>query len=201
MWDPSTGATVCEARHKASISFLRFAPDSRYLATASAEPSVGVWALPRCVSSMPLLSARQPIQKRQSKQNRRRRLQCGWTPDCYSGKRPNHPAVGRDVGRTRMPPLRHRDNATAIEFSKDGTHLVTTSVDRMTTMWRVADGMPVLRSQGARRRGCGCQHAGMIATGSSGGDVDIWTPEGHRVALLPHSSDPRFAFCRPDGCS
>ena len=195
VWDPSTGATVCEARHKASISFLRFAPDSRYLATASAEPSVGLWALPRCVSATPVLQ--HDSQFRNASLN-------SIADVAFSADGRLIATAGNDQtvrlwdatsGEPAMPPLRHRDNASAIEFSKDGTHLVTTSVDRMTTMWRVADGMAVPSRQGS---GVGedvdVSTHGMIATGSSGGDVDIWTPEGHRVALLPHSSDSEVRF-------
>jgi len=65
----------------------------------------------------------------------------------------------------------------------------------MTSVWRTADGATVFSRQGssiARAPDIGTH--GMIATGSDGGDVDIWTSEGKRVALLPHSNQSHVRF-------
>jgi WD40 repeat protein/serine/threonine protein kinase len=189
VWDVSTSASLCEASHKGAISRVRFAPDSKHFVMVSADSSIGVWTLPGCVPSFPPLRHDTSFASRDA----------AFSPDgrWIVTAAPDRTARLWDAmsGKPVMPPLVATDNVLSAEFNRDGTLLVTTTVDRMTTVWRVADRTVVFTRPGSSvPRHPDVSPQGMVAVGSDGGDVDVWTSEGKRVALLPHSSASNVSF-------
>jgi WD40 repeat protein/serine/threonine protein kinase len=189
VWDVSTSASLCEVKQTSAISRIRFAPDSKRFVTVSADSSIGVWALPGCVPPFP------PLRHDNSFPCRDAAFSADGRWIVTAGVDRTARLWDANSGRPRIPALRHTDTVTSSEFNQDGTLAVTTTVDRTTTVWRVADGTEVFARQGSSvPSNPNVAPQGMIAIGSDGGDVDVWTAEGKRVALLPHSSASRVGF-------
>ena len=189
VWDASTSSSLCEARQTSAITRIRFAPDSKRFVTVSADHSIGVWALPGCVPPFPPLRHADSFPCRDA----------AFSPDgrwiVTAGVDRTARLWDANSGRPRMPALLHTDTVMSSEFNQEGTVVVTTTVDRMTTVWRVADGTEVFARQSSSvPSNPDMAPQGTIAIGSDGGDVDVWTADGSRVALLPQSSASSVRF-------
>jgi len=55
------------------------------------------------------------------------------------------------TGAEALPPLRHADRVASVEWSRDGSELVTASWDHAVGVWDAATGEPRLRLRGPRR--------------------------------------------------
>jgi WD40 repeat protein len=133
VWSYRTGELVHQLEHSGpGISYVRFSPDGRHLATASYDKTARVWNLssrpPQSMSLVHQASVRSiefsPEGQRVVTTSNDRTAQV-W--DVESGK---------PIG----PPLRHSDYVRSAVFSPEGLRVVTASGDRTVRVWDAETG-------------------------------------------------------------
>ncbi len=128
VWRLQPNERVCTLiAHSSSIMSIAFSPDSRRLATSSADASAIVWDLESGRALARFTNHTQWL------------YFASFSPD---GRRVATASFDRTVrvwesetGRELLPPLQHGDGVRSAEFSPDGNQLVTAGFDFLVRVW------------------------------------------------------------------
>lgn len=169
-----------------------FSPDDRFLATASLDGGVHIWDV-EDGSQYALIHDHQQMVEGLSFNAKGLLLTA------------SHDGTARlwDTDGVLITNLQHQKPPTFVEFSPDGSHVVTGGQDRVAHIWDVKSGIEIAQLETIRdqlQEAVYSPDGGQVATGSKGGTIAIWDAEtgrqdlelkGHSFAVTDIRYDPQ----------
>jgi WD40 repeat protein/predicted Ser/Thr protein kinase len=182
--------------HAEAVLGVAFSPDSRRIASASADKTVRVWDAATGQELAMLIGHTAPVRD------------VAFGPD---GKRLASASADRTVrvwdaatGKEVFSLVGHTQDVFAVAFSPDGSRLASASADRTVRLWDARTGAEVFVLKGHTHEVLSVTFrpdGRRLASGSRDGTVRLWDPTTGQEPLAPrrHSISVVSVAFRPDG--
>ena len=170
VWNAITGVSVTPYLHN-TVSAVTFSPDSRLLATTSADHTVRLWDANTGVAVAPPLRHDGNISS------------IAFSPDSRRIITTSEDKTARiwdaNSGTPLTPPLKHASNVLCAVFSPDGRRVITGSEDHNARVWDTATGTELTAALAA---GSAVKHVvfspdnSRVLTATRDGMTQVWDP-------------------------
>jgi WD40 repeat protein len=189
VWEIGTGRKAAEMKHDGSVNAVRFSPDGRLVASASADRTVRLWD-PVSREIRATLNLSNPVTQ----------VEFGGKDRLVTAGSDNTVRLWTTTGRS-VANLTHENRILGVTFSPDGRYVGTASADNTARVWDVTRGAEIWRAvHDGSVVGIGFSADGRhFATASLDKTARVWEiPGGPEVARIIEGGADKAAFADPD---